>query len=197
MSQVPSILMTVGRKFYKLHEYIDEASNMGISKRIPITGIPEGMVPGLSKIFLAHPDAIVKVTDPNYSLTDLAQALVDLQKLTNVQYARFVEDVQPFWTGENLQPGDYVPEQMLILTYALSLLEPPALKELVQKMGLVFCMGIFGWSYFSGFEYVLKPGEEELPKDLAHLEGYVEPVHVIYKNNAGELETGGEDDDPE
>lgn len=184
ITQVPSLLMTVGRKYYKLYQYVDEAQNIGVSKRIPITAIPDGLVKGLSKIFLAHPDAIVKVTASDKTFADLAYALYEKDYLTAVQYQKIIEDVPAYWTGEELHPNDLVPERMLDVTYALSKVPGPEHMGLGETFGLEFCMGIFGYSYYSGIEYVCKPGEDELPAELAHLDGYVEPVHIMYNNDS-------------
>lgn len=186
---VPSILMTVGRQFYKLYEYVDEARNDGVSKRIPVTAIPEGMIRGLSKILLAHPDAIVKVTADGKTLADLAYELYLLDLITREQWEELAANLQPFWTGEDLKAGDYVPEQMLTITYALSKVPDKQHSDLIDQFGLEFCMGIFGWSPFTGFQLVLpNDNNDELTDKLAHLQplidmGYVEPVHVVYEED--------------
>lgn len=75
MKTVPSVLCVWGREHYKLHELVEEAEQWGISKRIPITGVIEGLIPFSSKIFAAHPDAIVEVTRQGVSLAELAAEL--------------------------------------------------------------------------------------------------------------------------
>jgi hypothetical protein len=180
MSIAPSLLMCVGRKFYKLYELVQEAENYGISKRIPITAIPEGMVRGLSKLLVAHPDAIVKVTAPGCTLQDLAWSLVDLGLLTQMQFAKLVDLDVPFWTGNELKPYDFVPESMLDVAMALSMTNDEDHERLVKEFELEFCMGVVGYSFVTGIQYVTKPGEVGLPPELAHLEGYVDPVHIEY-----------------
>lgn len=180
MSNVPSLLMCVGEQYYKLFEFIDEAKAHGISKRIPVNTVPEGLEKGLSKIFVAHPKAIVKVTVEGKTLADLAYALLEAGVLSQEQWEALVDLEQPFWTGQELKSGDFVPERMLDITEAFSKLDSQQARQLEKELGLQFCMGIFGFSPFGGFELVLKDNEEEIPEEFAHLEGLVEPVHVRY-----------------
>ncbi|GAI99905.1 unnamed protein product [marine sediment metagenome] len=58
----PAFIMGVGAGYYKTPEvFLDEATSMGISKRIPF--IPKGLELGKTVIYLAHPKACeVKVT---------------------------------------------------------------------------------------------------------------------------------------
>jgi len=48
--------MMVGKKYYSPRSFIEEATTMGISKRIPF--IPKKLVLGESVIYLAHPEAV-------------------------------------------------------------------------------------------------------------------------------------------
>ncbi len=185
MTEVPSILMIAGRQYYKLWEYIEEAQDIGVSKRIPSKAIPEGMVPGLSKIFIAHPDAIVKVTAPDKTLEDLAHELFACETLTMAELAKLIDLDKPFWTGEELNPSDFVPESMLDISMALSKVEEPEYSHIVKEFGLQFCLGVVGYAHFEGIQVVLDKSEEDLPDDLEHLRplvefGYVQPVHVEY-----------------
>jgi hypothetical protein len=193
MSNTPSLLMTVGEQFYKLHEFISEAETIGISKRIPLTAIPIDMVKAISKVFVAHPKAIVKVTAPGKTLQDLAYSLAELKYLSMVELAHLVELDRPFWTGEKLASYDFVPASMLDITVALSKTNSAECKELEKKYGLEYVMGIFGWSHFTGLQLVMAPNETELPDNLKHLQplidnGTIEPVHVIYRDDTKEGE---------
>jgi hypothetical protein len=52
---VPDIVLWVGHSFYPTaDDYIKEAMNLGCSKRVP--NLPEDVVPGKSRVFLAHDD---------------------------------------------------------------------------------------------------------------------------------------------
>lgn len=53
--RAPDLLMWVGHKYYPTaDDYIKEAIAMGCSKRVPM--LPEDVVPGKSRVFLAHDD---------------------------------------------------------------------------------------------------------------------------------------------
>jgi hypothetical protein len=183
--------MCVGRKFYKLHEAVEEYKEQGVSKRVSNTAIPEGLVPWRSKIFVAHPDAIVKVTAEGKTLADLAYTLLENGCLSEDDWDSLVEMANPYWTGKELHSEDFVPVSMLVIAIALSKMPEHEQDALKQELGLEFCMGIFGFAYLSGIEYVAKPGETDLPANMKHLKGYVQPVEVFYTTNTDE----GEDSD--
>jgi len=48
--------MFVGKKYYSTESFLDEATKMGISKRIPF--VPKKLVLGTSVVYLAHPEAV-------------------------------------------------------------------------------------------------------------------------------------------
>lgn len=174
---IPSVLMTVGRQYYTLAGFIDEAKEMGVSKRIPTTSIPEGLVPGMSKIFIAHPDAIVKVTAKGKRLADLVRVVLG-ETYVSPDYA-------PYWEQEDIQPNEVVPDHMLSITYAFSKLPAEERAKLTVEYGLDFHMGVIGYTYFEGVQFVMPEGAEDLPKDAKHIQplidsGYVQPVHIVY-----------------
>jgi len=45
-------LMWVGRSYYTIESFIQEARKMGVCKRVPM--LPRGVVPGKSRVFLVH-----------------------------------------------------------------------------------------------------------------------------------------------
>jgi len=54
-TKAPDLCMWVGHKFYPTaDDYIKEAMTLGCSKRVPM--LPEDVVPGRSRVFLAHDD---------------------------------------------------------------------------------------------------------------------------------------------
>ena len=55
-SELGHYVMMVGKKYYSPRSFIEEATTMGISKRIPF--IPKKLVLGESVIYLAHPEAV-------------------------------------------------------------------------------------------------------------------------------------------
>lgn len=177
-SVVPSILMWVGEENYTLDEYIKEAQAMGVSKRVPITGVPTGLVQGVSKVFLAHPKAIIRTRKGHYG--DLAFTLKQMGYLSDSDWEKLIDLEKPYWQYEVLQPFDFVPDGMLIVASAISRTNKDDFQEIVGAFDPEFCPGVIGYSPFGGFQYVLKPGETDLPQELSHLSGYVEPVIVKY-----------------
>lgn len=182
------IKMYAGEEHYTVGEFIREARDIGVSKRIPKTAIPEGIVPGVSRIFIAHNKAILICTAGD--IRDLADDLTDLD-LLNSETKGFFELVEP-WGVEagELLPDDFVPEQMINLVMAFEDVEPDISRELIKKYGIEFQPGIIGWSYLTGLQYVLPKGENELPAELAHIE-HLEPVYVEYEQD---LEINLDDD---
>lgn len=185
MSKATSVLVCVGKQYYKLHEMIEEYTRYGISKRIPLQSIPEGLERGLSRIFVAHPDAIVKVRAHKKSLNDLAYALYEAGLISGDDWVRLVDLEEPYWTGTELNPGDSVPLQMLVIAQAYSEADAALQKKLKDEFELDFCMGVVGYTTFEGFQYVVEKGKETLPAELdefKHLldNGYITPVHVEY-----------------
>ena len=52
----PAFIMTVGAKYYTPMSFMEEATEMGVSKRIPF--IPKKLKLGTTVVFLAHPKAV-------------------------------------------------------------------------------------------------------------------------------------------
>lgn len=185
-----SILMCVGKEHYALHEMLVEYKLMGPSKRIPLTTIPEGLIPLQSKIFISHPDAIIKVTAEGKTLADLAEAIQEFGAWEYQAYEGIAERLaeKPFWTGEELNAEDYVPDDMLFIAQAMSALPTAYRNGLVEKFELEFCMGVVGYSHFTEIQLVLPGGVDELPEDMQHLEplieaGVIKPVWVEYEED--------------
>lgn len=179
-NRVPSVLMCVGKSFYSLHDMVEEYRDMGISKRIPITSIPDGLVPMKSKLFVAHPDAIIRVTVDGKTLMDLALDLVDEGLLTSDELYEITMMEQDFWFSDELKAEDEVPTPMLTLAIAYSRSQFQA--HYIGAYGVETCMGIVGYAYLDRIEYVVRDGEEELPEDLSHLDGEIELVSYDYED---------------
>ena len=74
----PAYIMLVGEKFYpKPEDFIREALELGISKRIPF--IPKNLVLGKTVVYLAHPKA-VEVEEP----IGEAETLLEVEKVRKV-----------------------------------------------------------------------------------------------------------------
>lgn len=166
------LLMFVGKEFYRLHQFISEAQNQGVSKRIPESMIPS-IIPGRTRLFLAYPEVIVLTSD----YRNLTKALLALGYIG----ASLIEDWdQTTWIED---PATYIPTDMLTVRIALELCEtehPEKYAELVQKYSVSYQPGIFAFTYLTGIQYVCKDGEENLPNHLSHFEGTIEPVIVVH-----------------
>jgi hypothetical protein len=178
MDKIPSVIMVVGKKYYEFHEAIYEYREIGISKRIGKKNIPEGLVPFKSKLFVAHPDAIVLVGNENYGLVDLAMDLCNESLFSAMK----LEDIgmleMDMGKIHDLKAEDPVPDAMLYLAEAYSRSENRA--ALQSNYEIETKMGVFGYAYLQRIEYVVRPGETEVPEDLAHLD--IVPVHYEYED---------------
>jgi len=196
MNDPVSILVCVGESNYSLSDVMDEYRAIGVSKRLPLTNIPSGLVKGESKILVAHPKAIVRTTVSDKDMMELAYVLYDAGYISETDYQNIVELPRPFWENEKLHSEDFVPVEMLTVTYALSTASktnPEFYRDLLSNFGLEFCMGVIGYAPFSGVQVVLKNDEDDLPEELEHLrplveQGYVEMVHVAYTDDEGKEE---------
>jgi len=159
MTKPVDVIMWAGEDHYTVSSFIQEAKIMGVSKRIPKTAIPEGIVPGRSKIFIKHRRAIV-----NGNLDDL------LRTLDESLYLQHCE----------------LPDNMLHLVIFLERLresEPAIWKELVEGYKLFWTPGVIGYAYITGIQYVAYDHEEGLPDEMAHMDYLVEPVRIEYEED--------------
>ncbi len=190
---VVDILMWVGDE-YSVKDLIEEYKSGGISKRIPLTSIPYGIVPGKSRLFVASHKAILEVTAEDRTLYDLLDALFD----EGVFSGQALEALDApglharFWIdqGQPLQPDSFVPDAMLALVMGMDSLPPHIRRRLEKAFGIVYHPGVVGYGYIDMIAYVCKPGEDELPDDISHMAGYVTPVRMNYTYD-GEVDEPG------
>jgi len=183
-----SLLFCVGEEHYGLDEFIVEAQRMGVSKRIPLTYIPDGLVPYESHVLLAHPQAIVRVTAEGRDLVDLAYALLEMDTIVadDIMALMDVEKEKIHgWTGDNLKAEDYVPLPMLTISRAISTLPTFFKTKLEKEYGIEYMMGVFGFAPFGRIEFVLPDGVDTLPEEHKDIQAYIDagivtPVHVTY-----------------
>lgn len=149
------LLMWVGTDQYTVSEFIREAQQMGVSKRISRTAIPEGVVPGKSKLLIKHRAAIVN----SPRLDELAeqtglnlQMPEDMLKLTIA-----LEDLRDFNHQEYFQEWQI----------------------LVKDFEITWSPGVIGYTTITGVQYVAHEHEDELPEDLAHMDNLIEPIRVM------------------
>jgi len=155
MDKPIDIFMWAGEEHYTVGAFIREADRLGVSKRIPRTAIPEGIVPGQSRILIKHRQAIV-----HGNLKDL------LRKLDEASYLHHCE----------------LPNDMLRLVLFLETLKEKDFdiwQELVEGYELTWSPGVIGYSYITSIQYIAYDDEKELPEDLQNIEG-VEIVRIEY-----------------
>ena len=152
------IIMWIGEDNYTVSEFIEEAKAMGVSKRIPANSIPEGIIPGRSRLLIKHRKAIIHGID----LDQLIEALNDLYAF----------------------PEYELPDGMLHLVMTLEEIKeenPERWKRWVDSYELTWHPGVIGYSYITGVQFVVEEGEEGLPEELAHLDYLIEPVRMSYE----------------
>lgn len=156
MNKPIDIIMWAGEEHYTVSSFIKEAERMGVSKRIPRTAVPEGIVPGQSRILIKHRQAIVH---SEY----LDELLLGLYTHGMPEYSLPDDMLKVVMFLEDLRDEDH-----------------QTWKFLVEEYELTWTSGVIGYSYITSIQYVASDDEEELPEDLQHLEGYVEPVRIEY-----------------
>lgn len=152
-----ALLMWVGEYHYPWpHDFSDEVKSVGLSKRVAESAIPL-IVPGRSRLALIHPRAIVqlRVGMVEELCRSLGFTLPDL--------------------GDDTITADQVGRALA----ALEKTDPKGYDALVEKMGISYHAGIFGYVWLTGLQYVCRPDEEEAPEELKALG--VEAVRMDYE----------------
>lgn len=166
--QINDFLMMVGKEHYTVPQFISEAKTWGVSKRIPVTSLPEGLVPGISRLILWHPQAIPVIGAAGKTLRDLACALIEQGCLAQAMVKEIMED-GPTNTGT------------LELTCAFWRAQKEIQETITLALDLTWQGGVFGYTYLQDPRVVLPKGIEDLPEKLKHLEGKVSLIHVAYE----------------
>jgi hypothetical protein len=166
---INDFLMMVGKEHYTVPQFIAEAKEWGVSKRIPINSIPEGLVPNLSRLFLWHPQAIPVINAPGRTYQDLAELLI--------QNGCIARDAIP----EEILEGDPSNKGMIDLTCAFWSAEKDVQGDITAALDLTWQGGVFGYTSLQNPRVVLPDGVEELPENMKHLEGKVQLIHVKYQ----------------
>ncbi len=150
------ILVFRGAEYWPTPEdVIREVHRQGLSVRIPRNNIPEGTVKGLSRIGLAHINAVLVIERGTEEDLRAAFEALHHEKVDEV-LARQYEHAPSRW---------------------LEIPESNAKQEVFERLGVSFQPGIFAYCYWTGTSYYLKPDEELAPEDLAR-KG-VKPVRGI------------------
>lgn len=150
------LLMWVGEQHYPWpHDFSDEVKAVGLSKRVAESAIPL-IEPGRTRLAVIHPKVFVELAEGR-SIEELAGDL----GLT-------LPEVEDGITAEQIGR-------------ALALLETSdtkAYENLVERMGISYHPGIFGYVWLTGIQYVCRQGEEDAPEELKGLG--VEAVRMDY-----------------
>jgi len=179
--QVKDLLMCVGVEHYPTaQDFIDEAVQQGVSKRLPVQSPPKGMVPHISRIYFRHERAILFTLGATESLVAELRGLGD-------------EVVERAWAVWERDHPDAHLRHLPSLIWRLGELHLPTVDEVLKRHGVAFFAGVVGYTHFTGFAYVTnaKTGTEiVLPDSLDGLEG-VRAVKVV---RVREDEDDGHDD---
>lgn len=167
MDKPVDLLMLVGQE-YTVPEYIAESVAYGVSKRIPLTAIPNGIVPGVSRLFLWHTKVIPLVRAEACTLFDVVSRLIDLGALTRDQAT--VYELGEMWRPDDglLLPDSYVPPHILMVTCAIQKLPPADRRQLEKDFKIEWQGGIFSWTYL-GLPQMVVPKdatEADLPEEV-------------------------------
>ena len=176
------ILMYVGGDNYTVPAYLSEAKQWGVSKRIPSGSIPDGLIPGVSRIFLWHNEAIPLVRAEGKTMRDLTDLLVE-KNLLDEQTATILELREPWKPEEHLLPSSYVPPHVLRLTCIIQLQEPHVRREIEKALEIEWQGGVIMWSYLGKPQYIVgKDGK--VPTEIAQKYGDIlEYVQVEYQED--------------
>jgi hypothetical protein len=156
--------MWAGEEHYTVSSFIEEARTMGVSKRIPATAVPEGIVPGRSRILIKHRRAIVHSNSEEYTLHDL------------VEHISILRDGPMYDVRDDML-------QIVMMLERFEEVDHDFWMQLVSEYDLYWTPGVIGYSYITSIQYVAHDHEEGLPEEMAHLEGYVEPVRIEYEDS--------------
>jgi hypothetical protein len=181
-SNAIDLILHVGKDNYTVPGYIREAREWGVSKRIPGKSIPEGIVPGVSRLFLWHDEVIPIVEAPGKTL----KGVVDFLITNGGIFAAAAETdlAEPWRPEELLLPADYVPPNVLTVTMAIQ--DSPRRAEIERTFDIRWQGGVFCWTYLGKIQCVLANDVEELPDEAKALGDAVEGVHIEYVGADGE-----------
>lgn len=170
------LLMWVGEDNYPTPEdFSSECITQGLSKRIAINNVPQGIEPGKSRLFLIHPKAGLAV-DPPHTLAELRE---DLAKVPHERVETWLVDWErnPAWVVRQIMALKVPPALPFKARHdqVESILQATLI---LQRFGARLVPAIFGFVYLTGMQYVCKEGETDLPDGLQG-KG-IEPVRVVY-----------------
>lgn len=157
VSEATDLMLMVGLEYYKtLQQFVDEAEMWGVSKRIPSSAIPNGIVPGVSRMFLWYPEVIPVVTAEGKTFAELVTLLYGWRPPAS-------DLLQPWNPALPLTPGDPIPESIMQVTFSLQ--GHSKRRELEREFGIQWQAAVFGWCYLDAVQYTVPEGEE-VPEEV-------------------------------
>jgi hypothetical protein len=146
-----------------------------------MTSIPEGLIPGVSRMFLWHSHAIPIVQAPNLSMVDLAKELIE-RGLLDTDF-----DPEDFtWNPADwaLLPDDYVPPGTLQVTCAVQR-DRKLRSHLEEKYLIKWQGGVICYVPIGKLRYILKKDETDLPEHLQPYRHLIDAVRVVRVDDDG------------
>lgn len=163
----PDILMKVGERYYPCRgDFVAEAMHNGASKRLP--GVPTGAVQDVTRVFLVHPKAVVRIK--RGTVRDVLRDLKAVAK-TNDQVLHAFKPPSPWHTKADV----------LARIYATKNKEARAV---FKRYGVTFWPGIFGYFYFAQLHGIVDSEDADLNPILK--EAGVVPVFVVWARGGQE-----------
>lgn len=158
---VRDILIFRGAEYWPTPEdVIREVHAQGLSVRIPRNQIPEGLVHGLSRIAIGHIKAVMTIE--NLPLAEAGTPLTPDEALRAAFEATTqVDGHDPEIDAVLGRAYEHAPSRWLEMP------EGDAKREIFERLGVKFSLGIFAYAYYTGLTYYLKPDETEAPVELA------------------------------
>lgn len=173
------VLLHIGLE-YSVPQYLVEAEEMGASKRISLTSIPDRLVPGVSKLFLWHSHAIPMVTADGLTMVDL---VVDLQERGILDGELDPEEFE--WNPTDwLLPADFVPPGMLEVTCAIQR-DRKIRQEIEDQYRIKWQGGVICFTILGKLRYILKADETDLPDHLQPYRHLIDAVRVVRVDDEG------------
>jgi hypothetical protein len=148
------ILIFRGKQYWPTPEdVIQEVHRIGLSCRIARQSIPDGMVPGVSRIALAHRLATLYQGNEVVGLKTHATLLNELK-------ARFAALADPRVNAILCSSYEHWASRFLAMPAEVAL-------RIFDELNLRFVPGVFGYCYWTATTYYLRRGESAVPEDLA------------------------------
>lgn len=158
------MIMKVGAKHYPtVASYIVEAQVRGASKRLP--SVPTGAVQDVTRIFLAHPRAIVSMQGKPRDLLAELGTLAEVNSVVSDALLSSYYHRLPDVLAQVADTGD------------------SAARAILKRYGVKFHIGIFGYFYIAQLQGVVDSQDADVDEVLRR--AGVVPVFVVREGEDG------------